>query len=105
MSDVLSYHQQRCIIAYFDELLVNGYSRRMEKNCLFVNDNNNNYKHIPSDIVRLCIKYYHISNDIFDPELHSIMLDITDNTVFCELGYTENNNEDDCFQCISVKHN
>lgn len=78
MSDVLSFREKRKIN---DELAVYGYVRVIEKDLLVSNTNHND---IPVEIIELCIKYYHIVPDRFDPDLNDPMLmklKITDDTV------------------------
>ena len=55
MSDVLTFQQQSKLD---DEMLVHGYIKKYHlKN-----------KNAPVDIINLCIRFYHIESDRFDPE-------------------------------------
>ena len=67
-SDFLTFQEQN---EYNDDMLVNGYIRSSE------NDSIN----IPAEIINLCIVFYHISKDRFDPELHEKDIIIADNEV------------------------
>ena len=78
MSDVLTYRER---IKLNDELTVYGYSRKIEMDILAPSENYNN---IPLEIIELCIKYYHIVPDRFDPDLNDpnkMLLKITDDKV------------------------
>ena len=57
-----------------DNIAVDGYIRQMEK-ALFVEDDD---QIIPSVINDVCMEYYSITSDRFDPILHSKKLQVTD---------------------------
>ncbi len=66
-------------ISYNDEIkrkdksTVNGYIRKIEPNIFSLN--------IPMVVNDLCIKYYHISKDRFDPILHGKDITVSDNKI------------------------
>ncbi len=68
-------------ISYNDEIkgkdksTVNGYIRKIEQNNESFNNN------IPMIINYLCINYYHISKDRFDPILHGKDITVSDNKI------------------------
>ena len=70
MSDALTYSQAQRVN---DELAVKGFIRTTESISTF---------NIPIEIVNICIEYYHISKDRFDPTLHSDLIAVSENTAY-----------------------
>ena len=71
MSDVKTFQQAKKMI---DMKVTTGYIRKIEQHFPFENG-------IPVEIIKICIEYYHIPSDRFDPILHSEAIDITDNNI------------------------
>ena len=71
----LPYHKQ---MEYKDCIIIDGYMREMN-HVLFTNTISF-YKNIPSVINQLCMQYYHILRDRFDPILHDEGISITEDT-------------------------
>ncbi len=63
-----------------DKSTVNGYIRKIEQN-IFSSNNESFYNNIPTIINYLCISYYHISKDRFDPILHGKHIRVSDNWI------------------------
>eukprot|EP01084_Bolivina_argentea_P002041 3763_1 len=63
-----------------DKSTINGYIRETEQN-IFSSNNESFYNNIPMIINYLCIKYYHISKDRFDPILHGNGVSVSDNKI------------------------
>lgn len=83
-TEVLNYCDK---VRQVDTLCVDGYIREMETR-FFGNDANSFYDKIPLDINSLCIAYYHIQKDRFDPALHVNDSRITDDTIL-EVDYAK----------------
>ena len=83
MSDALTYREVQRIN---DELAVNGFIRKIDSISTL---------NIPVEIVNICIVYYHISKDRFDPTLHSNLINVTGNIAYIKAEgvecYTLNN--------------
>eukprot|EP01084_Bolivina_argentea_P257898 434588_1 len=80
-SQEVSYNDK---IKINDEYTVDGYIRKIESKIL--STNSSFYSNIPHVINYVCMQYYHISKDRFDPILHSNQITIIEN--ICGKGDT-----------------